>query len=124
MHRAITMLTRHEIRHDLLIERGVLLTRYHDALERADAELDAREIDDSMDPEQYAEYWYAFVLSSMSDTDLHKLGEIIAALERLDEGTYGLCRTCTEEIDERCSRRTTSRCAVPSARSPPRYRCR
>ncbi len=100
MQSAIDMLNRHDIRHDLLVERGELLTRYHDALESADAELDAHEIDDTLSPEKQAEYWYAFVLSSMSDRDLSKLGEIIAALDRLDDGTYGICRTCGDDIED------------------------
>ncbi len=100
MQRAINMLKRHDLRHELLVERGVLLTRYHDALERADSELDAHEIDDTMAPEEQAEYWYAFVLSSMSEPDLQRLGAIIAALDRLDDGSYGICRTCDDEIED------------------------
>jgi len=85
------------IRHRLLRQRQQLLARYRDELERADEELSSRE---SEDVERSTEQWDAQVLSHLGDTDAHALGEVIAALRRISEGTYGICIDCGEPIAE------------------------
>lgn len=85
------------IRQRLLRQRSQLLARYRDELERADEELATREPEDV---ERATEQWDAEVLSRLGDADARALGEVVAALHRLDEGTYGICTSCSEEIGE------------------------
>lgn len=83
------------IRRRLLRRRRELLARYRDEIDRAD-ELD------SHDPEvieRATEQWDAQVLAKLGDADASALGEISAALQRLDSGDYGTCTTCHEPIN-------------------------
>lgn len=81
----------------LLRRRRALLARYHGALERVDAELaeaDPEEI------ERATEQWDAQVTSRLSDEDARALGEIVAALRRIEDGSYGFCDDCGEWIGD------------------------
>ena len=87
----------HKIRHILLSQQAELLARYHDALDLADHDLDSLELEDA---KLEAEQWYAHVVSVLGDASMRALGDVISALERLDNGTYGVCTECGDRIDE------------------------
>jgi RNA polymerase-binding protein DksA len=84
------------IRDRLLKRRQQLLSRYQDGVERADEELDTRE---SEEVERATELWDVRVQSSLGDNDIRELAGIIAAIRRIDEGTYGLCQHCDRRIE-------------------------
>jgi RNA polymerase-binding transcription factor DksA len=46
-----------------------------------------------------AEEWDARVLTKLSERELRELASIIAAIRRLDEGTYGQCQHCESKIE-------------------------
>src|ERR1051326_6161955 len=77
------MWTRREIRTQLLRQRAELLIRYHDAVARAD---DQYELLDGTESDVDAERWYDAVVSTLTTADLRALGEVILALDRLDDG--------------------------------------
>lgn len=83
-------------RERLQARRTKLLARYHDAGDRADEEL-ATPAHEQVDAA--SEQWDARVLSVMSDADAHALDGVIAALHRLDAGTYGICAACHQPIE-------------------------
>jgi len=84
------------IRNRLLQRRHQLLSRYHDGVARADEELEANE---SEEVERATEQWDARVLSSLGDNDVRELTGIVAAIRRIDEGTYGVCQHCDRRIE-------------------------
>jgi RNA polymerase-binding transcription factor DksA len=81
------------VRRRLLLLRDALLLRCHDALEDAAASLQ------SADGMIAAEYWGARVLSVIGD-EAEELRDVIAAINRLDDGRYGRCRVCGDSIGE------------------------
>ena len=83
------------IRARLLQRRRELLSRYRAELERVEEELAARDIETV---ERATEEWDAQVLSSLGDHDLHAIVAVSAAITRLDEGTYGACVHCENDI--------------------------
>jgi RNA polymerase-binding protein DksA len=78
-------------------QRRQLLLRYRDELERADEQLQGREAEEV---ERATEQWDAGVVARLGETDARVLGDVVAALRRLDDGTYGRCLTCNEHIAE------------------------
>ena len=84
------------IKNRLLQRRQDLIARYHDELARASEELDSREIEDV---ENASELWDARVLTTLSNADADALRSIVAALRRLDLGTYGTCADCGVGIE-------------------------
>lgn len=84
------------IRERLLQRRQQLLSRYRDGVARADEELEAR---DSEEMERAADEWDARLVSSLGDKDVRELAGIVAAIRRIDEGTYGLCQHCDRRIE-------------------------
>jgi RNA polymerase-binding protein DksA len=76
-------------------QRRQLLLRYRDELERADEHLNAAE-----EVERATELWDSTVVARLGETDAKVLGDVVAALRRLDAGTYGDCLTCGEAIGE------------------------
>ena len=84
------------VRRRLVSRRDVLLLHYRDAVEKADAELDSREIEDGM---VAVERWAAQIATFLSD-EAGELRAIIAAIARIDSGTFGACRVCGGVIDE------------------------
>ena len=83
------------IREQLLQRRREVLARYHGVRELADAALSEH---DPEEIERATEQWDAQVLSRLSDSDAHTLEDIIRALRRIDDGTYGMCTDCGEWI--------------------------
>jgi RNA polymerase-binding transcription factor DksA len=90
------MTTATDVRDRLCARRTQLLARYRDAGDRADEEL-ATPAHDPVDAA--SEQWDARVLSEMSDVDARALDSVIAALDRLDAGTYGICAACRQPIE-------------------------
>jgi RNA polymerase-binding transcription factor DksA len=84
------------IRERLLKRRQQLLSRFHGGVELADEELESRETEDV---ERAAEAWDARVLSSLGDNDVRELAAVVAAIRRIDAGTYGLCQHCDRRIE-------------------------
>ena len=79
----------------LLERRATLLGRYRGELERADEELGTR---DSETIERASEEWDARVLSQLGEVDAGAIARVVAALRRLEDGTYGQCVTCGERV--------------------------
>ncbi len=84
------------IRDRLLKQRRQLLSRYHAGVERTGEELDSRE---SEEVEHATELWDARVQSSLGDNDVRELAGIVAAIRRIDDGTYGVCQHCDRRIE-------------------------
>ena len=84
-------------RHQLLARRDALIAHYHDAIEVADGELDHQEIEEGSTA---SAHWEERVVSLLSDPDvLHELSDVLAALARIDAGTFGVCLACNNPID-------------------------
>jgi RNA polymerase-binding transcription factor DksA len=84
-----------EMRQLLLDRRHHLLARYRREEAEAEQLLESREPDWE---DQAVDQRDANVLASLGEADRHHLDRIIAALRRIDEGTYGRCMSCGEEI--------------------------
>lgn len=83
-------------REQLSARRTKLLARYRDAGDRADEELASP----ACDPVDAAsDQWDVRVLSELSDADARALDGVIAALGRLDAGSYGICAACRRPIE-------------------------
>lgn len=72
-----------------------VLARYRSTQVLIDEELDSREIEEI---ENAAELWDSSVLSRLSDVDLVILTDVLAALQRVADGSYGRCVGCDEVI--------------------------
>jgi DnaK suppressor protein len=62
------------------------------------------DITGGLDPdskEQAAQLENAEVLDALANEGVQELGKISDALQRMDEGTYGVCTNCGENIDNR-----------------------
>ena len=80
-----------KIREDLDTRRRELLVRYLGARDRADEE----QADHSPDLIDTAnDLWDVGIVDRMSHNEALALGRIIAALRRLERGTYGVCVDC------------------------------
>lgn len=84
-------------RRALLQKRQWLLGRHAQVIQ-AENELlgDARAEPDL--PDVAADRTTAAVLDKLSDADLYQLKKIGTALERIEEGTYGICVVCGKKI--------------------------
>ena len=83
------------IRQYLLREQRRLVRHVHDALEVAGRDVAELELgDDSIE----SQLWTTHVVTLLG-SELHDLHDVIAALHRLDSGTYGICRACGDTID-------------------------
>jgi RNA polymerase-binding transcription factor DksA len=84
-----------KIRDQLEARRRALIVRYKDTLDLAEAEL----ADPSPEMIDVAnDQWDARVLTLMSRNDATSLERIVAALRRLEAGTYGICTRCHGRI--------------------------
>jgi RNA polymerase-binding transcription factor DksA len=87
--------TNTRFRERLLARRRELLLRYYDTLALADEEqTHERELVDAAN-----EQWDLRVLSAMSDADASALEGVLAALHRLETGSYGTCADCGGRIE-------------------------
>ena len=84
------------MRKRLIARRRRLVARYQGAIDRVNEELDTREIEQV---EMASELFDAALLTIMSDADTRQAEAITGALLRLDEGKYGVCVRCGDEID-------------------------
>jgi RNA polymerase-binding transcription factor DksA len=85
-----------EIRQALLERRGKLarrVTRIETDVRHQDAPLDADA------EEQVVQLENDPVLGALDESGRRELGEIDAALRRLDEGSYGACVRCGQPVD-------------------------
>jgi RNA polymerase-binding transcription factor DksA len=111
------------IRARLFERRHDLLARYREHLALVAEELDTREIETI---ENATELWDAQVLSRLSDADARTLADIVAAIERLDDGSYGKCLECgvavgTGRLAVLPEAATCIDCAIDASRvTPPR----
>jgi DnaK suppressor protein len=84
-----------KIREDLDSRRRELLLRYNRMLARAEEE----QADHSPELIDTAnDQWDVRVMDRMSNGDAAMLGKIVAALRRLERGTYGICVDCQRVI--------------------------
>jgi RNA polymerase-binding protein DksA len=83
------------IRQLLMKQRSQLLARYRDELERVDEQLDSHEAEVV---ERATEQWDAQVLANLGESDARALAQIVAAVRRLDAGSYGECTSCGTKI--------------------------
>jgi RNA polymerase-binding transcription factor DksA len=112
-------LERSEIRHVLAARREALLARWRRDIER---ECERRGLGPSgwralARPSRNSELGAHF--GRIAGSKARELGEIIAAMRRLDHGRYGICVHCGSGIeDRRLARlpetRTCERCAEPA----------
>jgi RNA polymerase-binding transcription factor DksA len=91
----MTITTKTRVRQRLLARRRELLERYQTTLALAeDAQVREIELVDAANDQ-----WDLRVLSTMSDADAFALEAVIAALQRLEAGTYGACTECGARIE-------------------------
>lgn len=99
-------------------QRRQVLLRYRDELDRADEQLGAR---DAEEVERATEQWDATVVARLGETDARVLGDVVAALRRLEAGTYGECVTCGKAIgDARLDALPTATACIDCANARPR----
>jgi DnaK suppressor protein len=87
------------LRSELLRRRRAILETFR----RAGAELDAlRAAERDPEFEEGAQTEHeAFTLARLSENQRREIQQIDAAMARIDEGEYGVCRECEMEIDPR-----------------------
>lgn len=93
----VALSTQAAARDRLLARRAQLLRRFRYASELADelAEDRAVEVVDRAN-----DHWDAHVLSKLGDSETRQLAAVLAALQRLANGSYGTCVACHEPIEE------------------------
>ena len=84
------------LRARLKARRRLLLTRHDQHRALVAEELESREIEPE---ENAAELWDARVLDGIGDAELRAVLRITAALRRLEDGRYGRCVDCGDEIE-------------------------
>jgi RNA polymerase-binding transcription factor DksA len=85
------------LRVELMMRRDLLRERQREELDRAGEQQTLHEIETV---EHAAEQWDASVLSSLGEVDGRAIGEVVAAIDRLDAGVYGACVHCGGAITE------------------------
>lgn len=108
--------TRHRLgtERDQTLERLASLTGDYDAVVAASLDTNA---DDEHDPEGTTIAFERSQIGSLVRQVRHHLGEVDAALSRLDAGTYGLCERCgsaigPDRLDALPAARLCIRCAA------------
>jgi RNA polymerase-binding protein DksA len=79
----------------LLQRRHELLALYQQTLDHSNEEASTREIE-AVD--KASEQWEVRVLSQLGEVEARELSLVIAALRRIDDGSYGQCTACEERI--------------------------
>ncbi len=85
-----------EIRKELVVRVRDVMLRYQGTVSRADEEQQERKTEDL---ERASDGWDAHVLSSLGHTDLRELRRLTDAIDRIDNGTYGVCEVCGGAIE-------------------------
>jgi DnaK suppressor protein len=83
------------IREHLLARRRELLARYHTTLALAD---EVQSVESEI-VDVANEQWDLSLLSTMSHTDAQALEQVLAALQRVETGSYGTCTCCGAHIE-------------------------
>jgi len=80
----------------ILLERHAALTAHLNKLERSLDETPPNDWEDRSSERQGDE-----VLENLGNMELEELKHIQAALTRIDDGTYGICRKCSEPVSDK-----------------------
>lgn len=82
----------------------------------------AREPLDADSSEQAAQLGNVEVVSALENEAVHEIAQIDAALRRLEDGRYGICVTCGEDISPKRLEAwpTSAQCLDCAETSPPR----
>jgi len=92
----------------------------HDEIVAASRDTNA---DDEHDPEGATIAFERAQVDALARRARHHLDEVVAAIRRLDLGTYGTCETCGRPIPaDRLTARPTARTCVSCAELTPRGR--
>lgn len=81
----------------LLARRAQLLHRFRYASELADELAEDRSVEVV---DRANDQWDAHVLSKLGDAETKQLSAVLAALQRLADGSYGTCVACHEPIED------------------------
>jgi RNA polymerase-binding protein DksA len=109
-----------EAQREETLERLAALRRDFDAVVAASRDSNA---DDEHDPEGSTIAFERSQIGAIAQQAQRHLEEIDLALERVEQGAYGICETCGEPIAEgrleaRPVARTCIRCATAASRRP------
>ncbi|MGC8926482.1 MAG: RNA polymerase-binding protein DksA [Myxococcota bacterium] len=85
-----------KIRKILLAQKEELIKKTQDTM-RDESEFDKDDLPDEIDHASF-EYNQSLTLR-LRDREQYLLNKIVKALKRIDEGTYGVCESCGEDID-------------------------
>ncbi|HSL56473.1 MAG TPA: TraR/DksA C4-type zinc finger protein [Acidimicrobiales bacterium] len=81
--------------HDAATRRTAGLAGGFEAIVEASSDI---AVDDEHDPEGHTIAWERQLVGALLDDARTSLDEITEALQRLDEGTYGRCTMCGQDI--------------------------
>ena len=95
MHWHRAMSTR-DIRKELVARVREVMVRYHSSVSRADMEQQERKTEDL---EHATGHWDARVLALLGHSDLREVRMLTDAIDRIDNGTYGVCEVCGGPIE-------------------------
>lgn len=84
-------------RRELEERRNALLQRFSDSLEAENELLEGRHAERE---EVSVDQQIAQMVNRLGEREVEQISELLAALRRLDEGTYGYCEMCEEPISE------------------------
>ncbi len=85
-----------KIRKMLLLQKDELIKKTQDTM-RDESEFDKDDLPDEIDHASF-EYNQSLTLR-LRDREQYLLNKIIKALKMIDEGTYGICESCGDDID-------------------------
>lgn len=86
------------LRKVLIRQRDEIIKKTQDTMDN-DSEFDKDELPDEIDHASF-EYNQSLTLR-LRDREQYLLNKIVKALKRIEEGTYGVCESCGEDIDLR-----------------------
>ncbi|MCX7958302.1 MAG: TraR/DksA C4-type zinc finger protein [Deltaproteobacteria bacterium] len=85
-----------KIKKMLLLQKDELIRKTQDTM-RDESEFDKDDLPDEIDHASF-EYNQSLTLR-LRDREQYLLNKIIKALKMIDEGTYGVCESCGDDID-------------------------
>lgn len=80
----------------LIRQKDEIIRKTQDTMDN-ESEFDKDDLPDEIDHASF-EYHQSLTLR-LRDREQYLLNKIIKALKRIDEGTYGVCESCGEDID-------------------------